>query len=201
MQRPPRRTVLPSPRITGEPEIGAPATAASSRAARIRTWNVEDDRDGLYAGIWEATPGEWRIVYAEWEFFHISRAVPCSPEEGGEAGTLTAGDAFVIRPGFKGTWRVDRDDGEALRHPDLIEAAEKGTPSRPVGQGRGARGGRLVGWTALALDLDQDLVALQEARGPGRVVEGVFRIALLLQVLVRDVVVEQHQLLERRGWP
>ena len=31
------------------------------------TWNAED-RDGLYCGIWQSTPGKWRISYDEWEY-------------------------------------------------------------------------------------------------------------------------------------
>ena len=34
------------------------------------TWNVEE-RDGLYCGIWQSTPGKWRVSYSEWEYFRI----------------------------------------------------------------------------------------------------------------------------------
>jgi uncharacterized cupin superfamily protein len=72
---------------------------------RFRTWNIEE-RDGLYAGIWEATPGKWRIVYDEWEFCHILAGVSVIAEEGGQARTVRAGDSFLLRPGFRGTWEV-----------------------------------------------------------------------------------------------
>ncbi|MBP0614971.1 cupin domain-containing protein [Jiella mangrovi] len=71
-----------------------------------KTWNFEDDGNGLYAGIWESTAGEWDVDYTEWEFFHILEGVSVLTEEGGEPVKLTAGDSFVIRPGFKGRWRV-----------------------------------------------------------------------------------------------
>ena len=73
---------------------------------KFRTWNAEEAEGGLYAGIWEATPGKWRIEYDEWEFCHILSGVSVISEDGGEARTVRAGDAFVLRPGFKGSWEV-----------------------------------------------------------------------------------------------
>jgi uncharacterized cupin superfamily protein len=69
------------------------------------TWNIEE-RDGLYCGIWESTPGKWRIAYEEWEYCRILSGVSVIAEEGGEAHTVREGDSFVIRPGFTGTWEV-----------------------------------------------------------------------------------------------
>lgn len=88
-------------------EEGAPAPdRLIAGDPRFRTWNVEEAGDGLYAGIWEATPGKWRIAYDEWEFCHILSGVSVIAEEGGEARRVSAGDSFVLRPGFKGTWEV-----------------------------------------------------------------------------------------------
>ncbi len=89
-----------------EPEKGAPAPERLIAGnPRFRTWNAEE-RDGLYAGIWEATPGKWRIVYDEWEYCRILSGTSVIEEDGGEARTVRAGDSFVIRPGFRGTWEV-----------------------------------------------------------------------------------------------
>lgn len=88
------------------PEEGAPPPdRLVSGNPTSRTWNAEE-ADGLFAGIWEATPGKWRIVYEEWEFCHILSGVSVIEEEGGAAVTVKAGDSFVLRPGFKGTWEV-----------------------------------------------------------------------------------------------
>jgi uncharacterized cupin superfamily protein len=90
-----------------EPEEGAPAPdRLLAGAPRFTTWNVEEADGGLYAGIWQATPGKWRIVYDEWEFCHILSGISVIAEDGGEARTVGAGDSFVIRPGFAGTWEV-----------------------------------------------------------------------------------------------
>ena len=89
------------------PDEGAPAAdRLISGKPVFRTWNVEERDGGLYAGIWEATPGKWRIVYDEWEFCHILSGVSVIAEDGGAARTVRAGDSFVLRPGFKGTWEV-----------------------------------------------------------------------------------------------
>ncbi|MCQ1572937.1 cupin domain-containing protein [Neorhizobium galegae] len=90
-----------------EPEEGAPASdRLVSGTPTFRTWNFEEADGGLYAGIWEATPGKWRIVYEEWEYFHILSGHSIVTEEGGEAVHLRAGDSMILRPGFKGTWEV-----------------------------------------------------------------------------------------------
>ncbi|MBB6407603.1 cupin domain-containing protein [Mesorhizobium sangaii] len=92
---------------TVEPESGAPAPdRLISGDPKFRTWNIEERDSGLYAGIWESTPGKWRIVYDEWEFCHILSGVSVITEEGGAARTVKAGDSFVLRPGFKGNWEV-----------------------------------------------------------------------------------------------
>ncbi len=88
-------------------EHGAPAAGRLiSGNPKFRTWNVEEQPGGLFAGIWEATPGKWRIEYDEWEFCHILSGVSVIAEEGGKARTVKPGDSFVLRPGFKGTWEV-----------------------------------------------------------------------------------------------
>lgn len=90
-----------------EPEDDAPADdRLISGDPKFRAWNLED-RDGkLFAGVWEATPGKWRISYDEWEYCHILDGVSILTEDGGEPRTVKTGDSFIIRPGFNGTWEV-----------------------------------------------------------------------------------------------
>ena len=89
-----------------EPEEGAPdADRVISGHPGFRTWNIEE-RDGLHAGVWEATPGKWRIAYDEWEYCRILSGRSVIAEEGGAAVAVGPGDSFVLRPGFTGTWEV-----------------------------------------------------------------------------------------------
>ena len=91
---------------TVPPEQDAPAPdRVISGDPRFTTWNLEE-RDGLYCGIWEATPGKWRIAYEEWEYCRILSGVSVLTEDGGTPQTYRAGDSFIIRPGFTGTWEV-----------------------------------------------------------------------------------------------
>ena len=69
------------------------------------TWNVED-RDGLYCGLWESTPGKWRMAYDEWEYCRILAGHSVIEGDDGTRLSVRAGDSFVIRPGFSGTWEV-----------------------------------------------------------------------------------------------
>jgi hypothetical protein len=71
----------------------------------FKTWNIEE-RDGLYCGIWESTPGKWRIRYEEWEYCRILSGVSILTATDGTPRKVVAGDSFIIRPGFEGTWEV-----------------------------------------------------------------------------------------------
>ncbi|MEO8531537.1 MAG: cupin domain-containing protein [Deltaproteobacteria bacterium] len=88
------------------PEISGPAEGRLIAGAPVfTTWNIEDS-DGLYAGVWQSTPGAWQIVYDEWEYCHILAGISVITSETGESWTVKAGDSFILRPGFRGTWEV-----------------------------------------------------------------------------------------------
>lgn len=88
------------------PEESGPAPERIvSGNPRFRTWNLEE-RDGLYAGIWEASPGKWLISYDEWEYCRILSGRSVITSDKGEIFEVKQGDSFVIRPGFSGTWEV-----------------------------------------------------------------------------------------------
>jgi uncharacterized cupin superfamily protein len=91
-----------------------PSEAASPDPARLisgeyktRTYSQYEGEEGrLYAGIWESTPGKMRISYDEWEFCHIISGVVVLTNDVGQGWRLKAGDAFIIPPGFTGTWET-----------------------------------------------------------------------------------------------
>ncbi|WP_337266636.1 cupin domain-containing protein [Oryzifoliimicrobium ureilyticus] len=90
-----------------DPELGAPTPDRILEGDPVfRTWNLEETDSGVYAGIWEATPGKWRVSYDEWEYFSILSGYSVLTEDGGEPLHLRAGDRLIVRPGFAGTWEV-----------------------------------------------------------------------------------------------
>ncbi|MFB2595339.1 cupin domain-containing protein [Paracoccus sp. p4-l81] len=90
----------------GEPEIETPSPdVLISGSPEHRTWNLEE-RDGLYCGIWESTPGAWRVAYEEWEYIRILAGHSVLTGDDGSRVDLRAGDSWIIRPGFTGTWEV-----------------------------------------------------------------------------------------------
>lgn len=92
---------------TVEPEEGAPAAdRLLSGNPRFTTWNLEEAPGGVYAGIWQSTPGKWRISYEEWEYFHVLEGHSVVTEDGGSPVHLKPGDRMILRPGFNGTWEV-----------------------------------------------------------------------------------------------
>lgn len=89
------------------PETGAPAPDRLMAGDPVfTTWNIEEADGGLYAGIWQSTPGKWRIAYDEWEYFRIIEGHSIVTENGGAPVHLRSGDSYILRPGFKGTWEV-----------------------------------------------------------------------------------------------
>ncbi|MET3616179.1 putative cupin superfamily protein [Rhizobium aquaticum] len=72
-----------------------------------KSWEQDNVNDGsIRCGIWEATPGSHRSVRGEsWEHCTPLSGVMDLIEDGKEPRRLKAGDTFVMRPGFVGTWR------------------------------------------------------------------------------------------------
>lgn len=69
------------------------------------TWSIEE-LDGLYCGLWQSTPGKWKVSYAEWEYVHILEGHSILTGTDGSVTHLRKGDSWIIRPGFEGTWEV-----------------------------------------------------------------------------------------------
>jgi uncharacterized cupin superfamily protein len=87
-----------------EPEVSRPDAAKVVSGDPVHTtWNVEE-RGNIWSGLWHTTVGAWRVDYAEWEYVHIHEGHSVLTDEAGVAVHLRAGDSWLIRPGFKGTW-------------------------------------------------------------------------------------------------
>ena len=69
--------------------------------------NYFSDSGGrFFAGVWESTPGRWRVRYTENEFCHLTRGRIRIADASGQQWSFKAGDSFVIPAGFSGTWEV-----------------------------------------------------------------------------------------------
>ncbi|MDI6028781.1 cupin domain-containing protein [Corticibacterium sp. UT-5YL-CI-8] len=77
-----------------------------SGVPRFRHWPVDIAERGVSAGQWEATPGKWRFANDHWEYCRILTGVSVITEDGGSAQRVSAGDSFILRAGFSGTWEV-----------------------------------------------------------------------------------------------
>ena len=77
------------------PDVSRPDPARVVRGDPVHTtWNLED-RGGLYAGLWQSTPGAWRVSYSEWEYFHILKGQSVLTGDDGTVHVLKAGDALI----------------------------------------------------------------------------------------------------------
>lgn len=90
----------------GPPEISRPDPARLIAGDPVHSTWLTEDSAGLWCGIWQSTPGAWRVVYDEWEYFRLTAGRSILKPEGAASIDLCAGDAFVIRPGFRAVWEV-----------------------------------------------------------------------------------------------
>ena len=93
----------------GEPAVGHPMAERLVEGNPVqRTWDfAEAASNDVVSGVWESEPGAWLSIKGEaWEFCHILEGFSLIEEEGKAPVELRAGDTFVMRPGFVGTWRV-----------------------------------------------------------------------------------------------
>ncbi len=91
----PKRSVpAPERLISGSPELA--------------TWAMDESKGGqVRTGVWQATPGLTHSIKGETlEFCHIIEGLVEITSEQGEAWTFKAGDSFVMKPGFVGTWKT-----------------------------------------------------------------------------------------------
>lgn len=86
------------------PDISRPGQVLAGDPVHT-SWNLEE-RGSLYCGMWQSTPGKWAVSYSEWEYVYIHEGHSVLTGEDGSVTQLKAGDSFVIRPGFRGTWEV-----------------------------------------------------------------------------------------------
>jgi uncharacterized cupin superfamily protein len=92
-----------------EPRKGEPlADRRVEGDPRFLSWDIAQTADGaVKTGVWEATPGAYRSIKGEtFEFCYILSGVSELVEDGRVPRRITAGDAFVMHPGFTGVWRV-----------------------------------------------------------------------------------------------
>lgn len=75
----------------------------------MKTWVQHTSIDGsVISGTWAATPGTWHASYKFYEFVHLIEGQITITPDGGAPVTLMPGDGFVVEPGFKGTWTIEK---------------------------------------------------------------------------------------------
>jgi uncharacterized protein len=91
-----------------QPEVSGPAgDRIIFGAPRFNATNSYESADGKrFCGQWQSTTGAWRVIYDEWEYCHILTGRAVIRSDAGEAWEVSAGDSFVLEPGFKGSWTV-----------------------------------------------------------------------------------------------
>ena len=93
----------------GEPrEYRPPAERVIEGDIVCRNWDVDSAKDDkVRAGVWESTPGVNRSIKGEtWEFCLILSGVVELTEDGQSPVVYKAGDCFIMKPGYTGTWRT-----------------------------------------------------------------------------------------------
>ena len=87
------------------PEVSQPEAAnVISGNPQFTSWEADVAEGGISAGRWQTTPGKWHFTNECWEFVRIISGVSIITPEGGTPQTVCAGDSFVMRDGFTGTW-------------------------------------------------------------------------------------------------
>ena len=88
------------------PVPGKPRRPISGDAAFRTVTAFEGNAGKAEAGVWESTPGKWRVRYSENEFCHITRGRIRIQHESGRSWSFGVGASFVIPAGFSGVWEV-----------------------------------------------------------------------------------------------
>lgn len=100
------KTIETSPSF--EPSVSGPLPERHISGDPVfRTWDQESAKGNISAGVWEASVGEYKSIKGEaFEFCHIISGVVEITPDGGEPVRYSAGDSFVLKPGFEGVWKT-----------------------------------------------------------------------------------------------
>ena len=91
-------------RVGIEPSIERPDPSIVLSGNPVHTtWSMEED-GALFAGMWQTTPGKWKVSYSEWEYVYIHSGHSILTDTAGVETHLRAGDSYIIRRGYEGTW-------------------------------------------------------------------------------------------------
>ncbi|EON13832.1 MULTISPECIES: cupin domain-containing protein [Pandoraea] len=82
----------------GAPVLGDP------KAFVVNRYESQDKQ--YQVGTWESSVGTWALDYSDWEYCFVLEGRFYIQPEGGERVEFSAGDTFVLEPGFKGTLEV-----------------------------------------------------------------------------------------------
>ena len=94
-------------------EKGPLGTLNQALSSNVKIERVENRLEftaldgSMISGTWEATTGTWHATYQFYEFVHLIEGRITITPDGGAPVTLNPGDAFVVEPNFKGTWKIE----------------------------------------------------------------------------------------------
>ena len=84
-----------------------PGWTVVSGTPTMKTYVQHTSADGsMVSGYWEATRGTYRAIYTGFEFVHLLAGRVVITPDGGEPVEMSAGCAFIVEPGFTGTWDI-----------------------------------------------------------------------------------------------
>lgn len=94
--------------LSDQPQHKAVAADLISGDPSFRTWMQDLSFDGkIQTGIWEATPGKIHNLKIDtYEYIHILEGLAKVVDEEGAECIYKAGDSFLFKPGYRGTWET-----------------------------------------------------------------------------------------------
>jgi uncharacterized cupin superfamily protein len=105
----PKLHIRIDPDQLGEPRVYRPPAERVIEGDIIcRSWDIDSAKGGsIRTGIFESTVGiNHSIKGNTWEFCLILSGVVEITEAGQSPVTYRAGDCFILKPGYVGTWRT-----------------------------------------------------------------------------------------------
>lgn len=84
-------------------KVAAEKVASGTPESTYKVVYTSDD-NALTTGIYECTPGKWRVSYDEDEFCTLLEGRLRMTSETGEVQEYAAPDSFLIPKGYKGFW-------------------------------------------------------------------------------------------------